>query len=452
MAEYRKATVIVRRAGVAYETVANRPVRRRPDGRSGVVYAGDVYAMHCAPAGDFIDLDEVGTPKGQCPTFVSVDEPLVYVTDQGRTQGSSLVLDRWAIETNKYGHYLVFDATEELAEDVVDRLAHAGIDVRRWDVSHRRAADGYFYDWFARLDFEGTNEECELAVSEALEDESDAGLADLAVRLAELEARSQHAQETLETVVLQALEVRDAALQEKADAEKARTAAEKAARALDRRLRAVEGDLAATSAERDELRRQERASGADDAVARLGAQLAEAVSRVAEKEHEVAELSEISGLIEQENAALTAEVDRLREALDEARERELRASTRAPRTSTVAREDPLRRRAWRRLVLDESALESLHDPMKFRRLDDLIGTLHKLDTGQVGSKRWDGKCIHEVDDHVSTGVKEAPDLGRIYYAKREDKLLVFIDRKEDDNQQKRFVSRIDKQALTAEIE
>ena len=34
-----------------------------------------------------------------------------------------------------------------------------GLSIQRWDVSHRPASDGKFYDWFARLRFKGTHDE-----------------------------------------------------------------------------------------------------------------------------------------------------------------------------------------------------------------------------------------------------------------------------------------------------
>ena len=39
-------------------------------------------------------------------------------------------------------------------------LEAGGLSVHRWDVSHRPADDGHFYDWFARLRLKPTNEEC----------------------------------------------------------------------------------------------------------------------------------------------------------------------------------------------------------------------------------------------------------------------------------------------------
>ena len=68
---------------------------------------------------------------------------------------------------NRFGHYVVFNASERIAGHLVDALEAAGLSVQRWDVSHRQASDGRFYDWFARLRFKGSRDECVARVSAA---------------------------------------------------------------------------------------------------------------------------------------------------------------------------------------------------------------------------------------------------------------------------------------------
>ena len=71
----------------------------------------------------------------------------------------------WEVETNRFGHYLVFNASERLATDVVDALEAGGLSVQRWDVSHRPTGEGKFYDWFARLRYKGSHEEVMAQIS-----------------------------------------------------------------------------------------------------------------------------------------------------------------------------------------------------------------------------------------------------------------------------------------------
>ena len=61
----------------------------------------------------------------------------------------------WYVETNRFGHYVVFDADEHVAEALAGRLDDVGLDVIRWDESFRPADNGIQYDWFVRLGFDG---------------------------------------------------------------------------------------------------------------------------------------------------------------------------------------------------------------------------------------------------------------------------------------------------------
>lgn len=71
--------------------------------------------------------------------------------------GAVRVVDvEWHLETNQYGHYVVFNASERAAGALVAALEGADLSVQRWDVSPRPADDGNFYDWFARLRFKGS--------------------------------------------------------------------------------------------------------------------------------------------------------------------------------------------------------------------------------------------------------------------------------------------------------
>ena len=140
-----------------------RPVRLMPGGRAGVVYGGQVYPLY---AGDRVDVTDMAVDKLDCPEFVSLGGSVPYAqrTPSNRVEPVELrgLLDEddWHLESNRFGHYLVFDATEEDAERVVACVDESPLGVRRWDASHRPADNGRLYDWFVRLQFDGDREDC----------------------------------------------------------------------------------------------------------------------------------------------------------------------------------------------------------------------------------------------------------------------------------------------------
>jgi hypothetical protein len=73
-------------------------------------------------------------------------------------------IEDWYLESNRFGHYLVFDGSEASAKRLVGAVEASGLGVRRWDESSRPADNGEFYDWFIRLGFDGSRQECEQRV------------------------------------------------------------------------------------------------------------------------------------------------------------------------------------------------------------------------------------------------------------------------------------------------
>ena len=71
-----------------------------------------------------------------------------------------LGIEDWYLESNHFGHYLVFDASEASAKRLVEAVGTSGLGVRRWAESVRAADNGKFYDWFIRLEFDGSRDEC----------------------------------------------------------------------------------------------------------------------------------------------------------------------------------------------------------------------------------------------------------------------------------------------------
>jgi phage shock protein A len=142
-----------------------RPVRLTPDGFAGIVYAGAVYPLL---SGNTVDIAGPSWEIEDCNRFLLEGTAIPYVPRRGEAPSGpdlSGFGGEWNVETNRFGHYIVFNASERIATGIVDALENGGLSVQRWDVSHRPASDGRFYDWFARLRFKGTHEECVARVS-----------------------------------------------------------------------------------------------------------------------------------------------------------------------------------------------------------------------------------------------------------------------------------------------
>jgi hypothetical protein len=474
MGEYRKLTAKITRGSMVLEQVSERPVRVLPDGRSGVVYAGDVYPLRKSTLlGDHIDLNDEVVAKSECMAFVSVDEPIVYATSDGlesTSAGISLKPSRWAIETNRFGHYFVFDGSEAQAEAVIERLESEGLEVRRWDASSRPADDGYFYDWFARLVFDGTNENCREAVSSALSEtgrDTGRGHAPSAPQAAMTDAQS--ISDVLASIRGAVLALRIQRLERQTD-ELLKGAQEIEAKRADEsaRLKKLTADLHraenSLEAERAKARRlaaelealrQVSGQGTNARVRASQGAISDLEARLAESERVRLELStEVDQALdwisdhEDNIRSLEQERSELLERLEESEEKLSREMSSSVPARKRARDNPLRTRAWRRLVLDDLTLEAMNDPGQFKLLPDLLELLFRLDKGDVGSRCWDGTPVFEVNEHVNTGVKSAENLGRVYYAKKDDgRLLVFAHRKVDEKRQRQFVKRISSRAI-----
>ncbi|OBB71562.1 hypothetical protein A5759_20515 [Mycobacterium sp. 852014-52144_SCH5372336] len=146
-------------------------MRLMPDGYAGVVYNGAVYPL-CE--GNYIDISDEPTDKDDCDRFLAAYSDVPYWPETSLddlSESGHLGIEDWYLESNQFGHYLVFDASEDAARRLVDAVESHGLGVRRWDESSRPADNGQFYDWFIRLGFTGSREECLHLVEELLEGE-----------------------------------------------------------------------------------------------------------------------------------------------------------------------------------------------------------------------------------------------------------------------------------------
>ncbi|BBX27429.1 hypothetical protein [Mycolicibacterium alvei] len=137
---------------------AGRPVRLMPGGVAGIVYSGWVYPLY---EGDVINIADDARSKEECNVFVSADVAIPYARrPASAVADGALGIEEWYLETNRFGHYLVFDGSEEAAERLVEAVDTIGLGVRGWGESWRPADNGEFYDWYIRLGYNGTREEC----------------------------------------------------------------------------------------------------------------------------------------------------------------------------------------------------------------------------------------------------------------------------------------------------
>lgn len=159
---------------------AGRPVRLMPDGVAGIVHKGSVYPLY---EGDFIDLADDPVSKDECTQFVSADVATPYAPGHESAHiDGALGIEDWYLETNRFGHYLVFDGSEQAAERLVGAVDEVGLGVRGWGESWRPADNGAFYDWYIRLGFDGTRDKCmELVGTFLTDDGADDGCSDFEV-------------------------------------------------------------------------------------------------------------------------------------------------------------------------------------------------------------------------------------------------------------------------------
>lgn len=129
------------------------------------MYADAVYPVF---PGNLINISGASWEVEDCDRFLFAGAAVPYAlradkaVEQHEFDGFH---GEWNVETNRFGHYVVFNASERLAAAVVDALETNGLSVQRWDVSDRPSSDGKFYDWFARLRLKTIHDEAASLVS-----------------------------------------------------------------------------------------------------------------------------------------------------------------------------------------------------------------------------------------------------------------------------------------------
>ena len=160
-----KINVAVYRGDQRFDSAPCRPARLMSNGIVGAVYSGLVYPVYKFGDDDFrIDLKDQGIDKDSVPDFWPSDSELIFTPAK---KSEILSLD-WYVESNFYGHYLVFDGDEALLNQVLKCLVKNGVGVKRHGESIRRADDGHRYDWFVRLGSDDDRDAVIQRISEAL--------------------------------------------------------------------------------------------------------------------------------------------------------------------------------------------------------------------------------------------------------------------------------------------
>ncbi|WP_326727644.1 hypothetical protein [Streptomyces phaeochromogenes] len=438
-----KALVRVLDHGTEVDSGVRRPIRLMPDGYAGVAYAGSVYPLR---HGDLIDLDGSSWELADCDRFLFAGAEVPYAPIAGESLEAASGFDvEWHLETNQYGHYVVFNASERVASSLVSALEDADLNIQRWDVSHRPADDGNFYDWFARLRFKGSQAEALALVGAVIAPPSSLAPAvpvtdPTTARLADAEARIEE--------LLNQLYV-----------------ATRKGEAAERELAQLRHDLA--NAEAGEHRYRESVALAERHHSELQEQLAVlrqglgGMADTVELVKSLADAEELRELALAENSLL---LERVRAADSEAAENEARADNLAVQVDALlgrvseleALETERLRAATAQRPRRGGVIEFL--PQAFSRLEfvldavDVIANLDspasmmralaEIDSGHLAGKDLEGMRGWFEVTKLATGVAGSERLGRIYYKPDGQRVLVSVHIKQDGKEQRRHIERL----------
>ncbi|MEU6085310.1 hypothetical protein ABZ865_00625 [Streptomyces sp. NPDC047085] len=438
-----KALVRVLDHGKKVESGVRRLIRLTPDGYAGVAYAGSVYPLR---QGDLIDLCGSSWELADCDRFLFAGAEVPYAPIAGEPPEAASGFDvEWHLETNQYGHYVVFNASERVASSFVSALEDADLNVQRWDVSHRPADDGNFYDWFARLRFKGSQAEALALVGAVIAPPSSLAPAvpvtdPTTARLADAEAR-------IETLLNQLY------------------VATRKGEAAERELAQLRHDLA--SAEASERQYRESVALAERHHSDLQEQLAVlrqglgGMADTAELVKSLADAEELRELALAENSLL---LERLRAANSEAAKSEARADDLAAQVDallgSVSELEALETERLRVVTAQRprrgGVIEFL--PQAFSRLEfvlDAVDVIANLDSpastmralAEIDSGRLVGTALEGMRGwfevtKLATGIAGSERLGRIYYKPDSQRVLVSVHIKHDDQQQRRHIERL----------
>ena len=458
-----------------------RPARKLPSGKLGVVVNRVVLPVYKSRFDCLsIELSDSGVSPDDC-SFWPDSEAFIFVDDTTRELEVIHSLE-WYLETNIYGHYLVFDGDESTLTEVLQKLSAGGIEVRRHGTSHRPADNGFQYDWFIRLTFDGDREQILPVIEDIIEGEryknekpfnlSSEQLAMLNTLIsmpefiwkeAIAEGLLQESESELSIWLAQkinALSSKIDEINEKYQTENDELLEElnevKEINRLERikaskSVRIAQHQIEKKSEELDALKNwnKENLSKVDDYKslnaenAKLKEELRNQDELFNEWENAEIEKAELKSRLEdsvKSERKLIAEIENL-------------SKSRTKIISGSAKQRDLIKllmMQFRNLDIHPDVVETLND--YFSKFNPLISLLERLNDGEkIPAKILNGIKGNwfEINQHIQTG---SGNTGRIYYTKQETgRLCVVVHMKKDDNEQKRFIKRLEEPSFLTNL-
>ena len=455
----RQLKIFVRKKKVnSYRELPNpRPVHRLADGRPAVTVEKKLLAIYELEPGKWaVDPSqpaESAAARTKWLDNTALPSGIAADPDGKPPELATRIPLNWYLETNHYGHYLVFDGSEAILDGVAHALKAAGFAIRRKADSYRPSDNGVQYDWFIRFDEdESSKTEMEGRIRDALSSQFDldCGHGEAEVDF-EQDDRTQ-----LDVLIARLGEMQSALEKMEQDLEEPAESREPDERLLklesrERKLRSDLEDNRQRNATLEEERAEASATqeGLEALVARLQTEL-----RGKDEHIEVQQqLLEEANHRDDERATLRAEVGRV-EAEKLAIEQQLaksgstgRSSPSTPRRKHLRTVAAALERFCTALRFDDEAVEVIAE--EFVDLRGIFQALAILNGGgdipksEVrGQKDW-----WELDRHIGTGRKgdSNASMGRVYFRADPNSAsnwFVVLHRKQDEKEQARFLESL----------
>ena len=135
--------------GIHVNDALDRQRRMTPVGYTGVLYRGRVYVVMIDTEGSkVIDTIRENFDESEC-FFQDLKESSSF-QDSRKTDSSEY--SEFQIETNDFGHYLIFDGDENFYNNLKAGLKVNLLPIVTGGECYRPAEDGRLYDWYIRFD------------------------------------------------------------------------------------------------------------------------------------------------------------------------------------------------------------------------------------------------------------------------------------------------------------
>ena len=422
-----------------------RPVRLTPDGFASVAYGGAVYPFL---PDNLVDIAGSSWEIEDCNRFLFAGAAIPYALRFGEITVASecnYFRGEWDVESNRFGHYVVFNASERVAGQLVDALEAAGLSVQRWDVSHRTASDGRFYDWFARLRFKGSRDECVANVSAVFSATRTISPVEQAPqptveRLEQLEAQAERLLDQVMQLRERLVASEEESAQLRVKLHNATTRETQLTGALDRALAYQKSLHEQLDALRDSAQHAPETSALLAQQSETEELMELALAENADLRQQIATMLQRSDQGDARIRTLEATViesqERLEEVSEQERERHRSAAARlAPRKGVSGFLDT----AFARLTF---VLDSVEVLANFEAPASALRALVQIDMGELLGKDLEGMRGWREVSKIATGIVGSEDMGRIYYKPGGNRVLVSVHVKQDDKEQRRHVARL----------